>query len=210
MFDLLFLLIVTWLIFSRLFMILGKQDEQDERRKSSHVDDMLNNIPEAEIIDLKPNFEAELPKNVQSFCAMMRKHDNSFRADKFVDGAKKAYEAIFDANNTNNQKILSMLVDDKLLNTMNKKRDILTKKGHVQENTLVGIVDIAIEKAVIKEQVASIVIRLSSEQIILIKDKDNKVVAGDASFIEEISESLEFKRDLALNNNIWLLAKTNA
>ena len=62
----------------------------------------------------------------------------------------------------------------------------------------------------INNNIVRISVRLTSEQITVITDKDNKVVSGSKDQIEEIDDVWTFEKNINAKNNMWILSNTES
>ena len=129
--------------------------------------------------------------------------------NNFIDGTKKAFKMIIVAFNSNEIQTLKELLDYQLYQKFIKEinnRAINTVK---QEVTLVGIKDVKIIDADIQDNVASIKLEIVSEQIIIGKDKDKKIVSGSANKILQICDIWTFNKQIK-SGNLWQLTQTES
>ena len=78
-----------------------------------------------------------------------------------------------------------------------------------QEVTLVGIKDVKILDADIQDNVASIKLEIISEQIIIGRDKDKKIVSGSVNKILQICDIWTFSKQIK-SGNLWQLTQTES
>lgn len=60
----------------------------------------------------------------------------------------------------------------------------------------------------INKNIVHISVKLTSEQITVVTDKNGKIVSGNKDQVEEIDDVWTFERDLNAKNNIWRLSYT--
>ena len=123
-FDLLVLLAIAVFILSRLYNILGKVDEDQEKPKKNKalIDMLLGKAPspcstdfpqpqQAEVIDVN---EATLSAALRQKLSMIKTLEQDFSLDKFLQGVRKAYAMIHSAMSSRNVEILSHLLSPEL------------------------------------------------------------------------------------------------
>ena len=113
------------------------------------------------------------------------------------------------AFNCNEIQALKELLDYQLYQKFIKEinnRAINTVK---QEVTLVGIKDVKILDADIQGNVASIKLEIISEQIIIGRDKDKKIVSGSVNKILQICDIWTFSKQIK-SGNLWQLTQTES
>lgn len=211
--DLIFLVAIAAFIIYKLFQSLGKEDKNLKQFK--HIEPVLNNLKkhanhiknvEFEVISIK---EANLSPKIKQVFEKLLREEKSFSMNNFIDGAKKAFKMIIIAFNSNEIQTLKELLDYQLYQKFIKEinnRAINTVK---QEVTLVGIKDVKILDADIQGNVASIKLEIISEQIIIGRDKDKKIVSGSVNKILQICDIWTFSKQIK-SGNLWQLTQTES
>eukprot|EP00919_Chromeraceae_sp_WS-2016_P028079 GHVR01066430.1.p1 GENE.GHVR01066430.1~~GHVR01066430.1.p1 ORF type:complete len:214 (-),score=36.70 GHVR01066430.1:182-823(-) len=211
--DLIFLVAIAAFIIYKLFQSLGKEDKSLKQFK--HIEPVLNSLKkhvnhvknvEFDVISIK---EANLSPKIKQVFEKLTREEKSFSMDNFVDGAKKAFKMILVAFNSNEIQTLDELLDDKLYQKFIKEINNRAKNTVKQEVTLVGIKDVTIMDADIQDDVASIKLEIVSEQIIIGRDKDKKIVSGSANKILQISDIWTFSKQVK-SENLWQLTQTES
>jgi len=211
--DLIFLVAIAAFIIYKLFQSLGKEDKSLKQFK--HIEPVLNSLKkhvnhvknvEFDVISIK---EANLSPKIKQVFEKLTREEKSFSMDNFVDGAKKAFKMILVAFNSNEIQTLDELLDDKLYQKFIKEINNRAKNTVKQEVTLVGIKDVTIMDADIQDEVASIKLEIVSEQIIIGRDKDKKIVSGSANKILQISDIWTFSKQIK-SGNLWQLTQTES
>jgi predicted lipid-binding transport protein (Tim44 family) len=211
--DLIFLVAIAAFIIYKLFQSLGKEDKNLKQFK--HIEPVLNSLKkhvnhvknvEFEVISIK---EANLSPKIKQVFEKLTREEKSFSMDNFVDGAKKAFKMILVAFNSNEIQTLDELLDDKLYQKFIKEINNRAKNTVKQEVTLVGIKDVTIMDADIQDDVTSIKLEIVSEQIIIGRDKDKKIVSGSANKILQLSDIWTFSKQVK-SGNLWQLTQTES
>lgn len=210
--DIIILLIAVILIFSKLKNVLGTRPEETTKITP------LSEENAAKIFDIIMQENERLAK--QSATDITPKTDLSpldqelekipdFNKDKFLAGAKRAFEIIITAFAKSDSETLHSLVATKLVK---KFDEILTQRktdGITAETDLIGFSSVEITDAKInKSNLAKITVKFVSEQVNLLKDKFDKVIQGDENFVQNITDIWTFERNLNSTNPNWLLTST--
>ena len=215
--DIIILLVVVVLVFSKLKSLLGTRPDNFEQRKISDenaakIFDMIvkeaekNAAAEARTMEKE---EVQVPEEELSEIDKVLAKIPGFNREKFLTGAERAFEIIISAFSKGDVETLEMLVSKSLLK---KFQEIIEKRkaeGITSETDFIGFDDVEITNAKIsKSEVAKITVRFVSEQVNILKNKDGEVIEGDENFIQNITDSWTFERALTSTNPNWLLVST--
>lgn len=215
--DIIILLVVVVLVFSKLKSLLGTRPDNFEQRKISDenaakIFDMIVKEAEKNAAAEARNMEKEevqVPEEELSEIDKVLAKIPGFNREKFLTGAERAFEIIISAFSKGDIETLEMLVSKSLLK---KFQEIIEKRkaeGITSETDFIGFDDVEITNAKIsKSEVAKITVRFVSEQVNILKNKDGEVIEGDENFIQNITDSWTFERALTSTNPNWLLVST--
>lgn len=215
--DIIILLVVVVLVFSKLKSLLGTRPDNFEQRKildenAAKIFDMIVKEAEKNAAAEARNMEKEevqVPEEELSEIDKVLAKIPGFNREKFLTGAERAFEIIISAFSKGDVETLEMLVSKSLLK---KFQEIIEKRkaeGITSETDFIGFDDVEITNAKIsKSEVAKITVRFVSEQVNILKNKDGEVIEGDENFIQNITDSWTFERALTSTNPNWLLVST--
>ena len=215
--DIIILLVVVVLVFSKLKSLLGTRPDNFEQRKISDenaakIFDMIVKEAEKNAAAEARNMEKEevqVPEEELSEIDKVLAKIPGFNREKFLTGAERAFEIIISAFSKGDVETLEMLVSKSLLK---KFQEIIEKRkaeGITSETDFIGFDDVEITNAKIsKSEVAKITVRFVSEQVNILKNKDGEVIEGDENFIQNITDSWTFERALTSTNPTGLLVST--
>jgi predicted lipid-binding transport protein (Tim44 family) len=211
MLELIFLAVIAAFIVHKLLKTLGREDYNVETYANIKptIDSLKNKIiqvknAEFEIIS---KAEAALPPAVQQTFSEMRKQDANFNAKTFIDRARLAFEMIVTAFNSNDKITLKKLLSDELYKNFVAEIDKRISSGLIHEFTLVGIKEIKILDAAIENKIIWIKIDIESDQIKVIKNKDQNIVSGNVNDILPFYDIWTFSKPMK-SNDYWKLIKT--
>ena len=212
--DFIFLITLTALIIYKLIQTLGKGT--DNFKQFKNIDPGIDNLKkhskqvrnaEFEIISLKEiqGLKPELQKVFEQFI----KEEKDFSIKEFNLGAIKAFKIILKALNNGKKDILEKLLDYNLY-----KKFILEIENRITNKlsyniTLIGVQDITMIDMMIKDSIVFITLEIVSDQIIVIKDQNSKIVSGNQNKILSICDVWTFKKQIK-SNDLWQLTKTNS
>lgn len=216
--DIIILLVAVVLIFQKLKSLLGtRPDEEITRAKISEenaakIFDMI--VKEAEkqqataqmAIDGSSSSSVK-PEEMSETDKILAKIPN-FNKERFMSGAKRAFEIIITAFSKGDTETLENLVSSSLIK---KFQEIIEKRrteGITAETDLIGFNEAEITSAKItKDDIAKITVKFVSEQVNILKKEDD-VIEGDENFIQNITDIWTFERCLTSTNPNWLLVST--
>lgn len=215
--DILVLLIVVGLIFQRLWKILGTTPEDEPRRiklsreGAEKLYNLIKNETEKELKEAAKHAEELVPVNAEPLnevdAVLCRIPD--FNKDSFLQGAKKAFQVITEAFNRADTETLKMLVSTAIYKKM---AEIIKQR---QDDKITAETDfICFDRAeIIKAQIndknkALISVEFVSEQVNVLRDKDNAVIQGDENYIQNITDVWTFERALDAKTLNWVLIST--
>ena len=130
--------------------------------------------------------------------------------NSFLKGAQIAYETIItDFSDSDNKLIASKpLLGKKVYDQFKEALLDRESKGNFAEITFIGIQSAKIKTHKKVEDSLEVTVDFVSEIITCIKDKDEKVISGDAKKIKIVYDTWVFSKDVKSSNPNWLLIDT--
>ena len=165
-------------------------------------------LPDRRQAEPPPMGEAKAPLDAGS--AAIRRADPSFDPDRFVDGAKMAFEMIVTAFAKGDEKTLEPLLAPAVYQSF--AADIARRReaGETRETTVSGIRQARVEHARLEGREARVTVLIVSEQINVTRDREGKVIEGDPKVAETVSDLWTFARDTRSRDPNWQLVETAA
>ena len=207
---------VAIFLFWRLRAVLGSRDGFEktikEIKKSSDVvsnprviDETKNESPDDDIFD----YVEENSKNAQVF-KKMKEFDSDFSVNKFVSGAKMAYEIILMAFERGDTEKLKTLLEKKVLTSFKSVIDKRKKDGFIVDAKFIGMRDIRIINASFsqKTKIADVTLSFKSEITTVVKDSKGSVIEGHPDEIKKQKDTWVFTKNLSDKSPIWFLKST--
>ena len=140
---------------------------------------------------------------------VLKKGDPNFSEEEFLIGAKQAFKIIIEAFVDSDVEKLKPLIDYELLKSFTKS---ISEREARQEKQFVDIISINkldIINISLNDNVASISIKIESEQIKYTIDKNDKIIDGNKEVSEIIKDKWVLERDISSNNPNWKLVETD-
>ena len=207
---------VAIFLFWRLRAVLGSRDGFEktikEIKKSSDVvssprviDETKNESPDDDIFD----YVEENSKNAQVF-KKMKEFDSDFSVNKFVSGAKMAYEIILMAFERGDTEKLKTLLEKKVLTSFKSVIDKRKKDGFIVDAKFIGMRDIRIINASFsqKTKIADVTLSFKSEITTVVKDSKGTIIEGHPDEIKKQKDTWVFTKNLSDKSPVWFLKST--
>ena len=219
-------LIIAVVIFMRLGSVLGRRTGNEPSPYETRVKPPApgarnDNIvalpprdraaPAAESPDLQPlSRYAEPGTPLYEGLSAITKAWPDFDPEHFLSGAKAAYEMIVTAFAQGDRATLKNLLASDVYEGFVAAIADREKKEQKAELTFVGIEEVKITTAELDGRVARISLRFVAELISCTRDKDGKVIEGDATEVQTIRDAWTFARDTGSRDPNWKLVATEA
>ena len=187
--DIILLAMIAGFIFLRLRGILGKKSTLDE--------------------NISSNFPHEFPLKKKEGKINEKNFDEKAKTE-FIKGAKIAYENIITGFSSGNLKSIKSLLDQNIFNEFNQALKDRQNNGLVTDARFIGINSASIKNYKQTNNILEVTVDFVSEIISCIRDKDKKIVSGDAEKIKKVFDTWKFSRDTRSSNPNWLLVDTQA
>ena len=207
---------VAIFLFWRLRAVLGSRDGFEktlkEIKESSDVvsnpkvmDETKNDSPDDDIFD----YVEENSKNAEVF-KKMKEFDSDFSVNKFVSGAKMAYEMILMAFERGDTEKLRTLLEKKVLTSFKSVIDKRKKDGFIVDAKFIGMRDIRIINASFsqKTKIADVTLSFKSEITTVVKDRKGTIIEGHPDEIKKQKDTWVFTKNLSDKSPKWFLKST--
>lgn len=215
--DIIVLLIVVGLIFQRLWKVLGTRPEEGEhkiklsREGAEKLYDLIKAETEKELKKAASHAEELTPLETEPLSeteAVLRQIPN-FNKEAFLNGAKKAFQVITEAFNRADSETLKMLVSGSIYKKLNEVIKQRRLDAVTAETDFICFDKADIVKAEIDgKNKALISVEFVSEQVNVLRDKDNNIIQGDENYIQNITDVWTFERALDAKTLNWVLVST--
>ena len=165
------------------------------------------------ILGRKTGFEGKISPQFKKISKNTKPISEKFDEDDqkdFLKGAKIAYETIItDFSDSDNKLIASKpLLGKKVYDQFKEALSDRESKGNFAEITFIGIKSAAIKTHKKIEDSLEVTVDFVSEIITCIKDKDKKIISGDAEKIKTVYDTWVFSKNIKSSNPNWLLIDT--
>jgi predicted lipid-binding transport protein (Tim44 family) len=142
--------------------------------------------------------------------AEMRAYDPSFDLKEFLNGARAAFEMIVQGFAEGDRKTLKMLLSADVFENFDAAMRDREARNETLENTLIRIVSVDPTETEVEHGIASITVKIVSEQVNVTKNASGEVVSGNVNHIAEVIDIWTFSRDLRSRDPNWKLVATRS
>mgnify|MGYP002841489127 FL=1 len=139
----------------------------------------------------------------------LKKGDPNFSEEEFIIGAKQAFKIIIEAFVDSDVEKLKPLIDYELLKSFTKSISEREARQEKQFVDIISIIKLDIINISLNDNVASISIKIESEQIKYTIDKNDKIIDGNKDVSEIIKDKWVLERDISSNDPNWKLVETD-
>ncbi len=215
--DIIFLGIVAAFVLFRLRAMLGRNSGLDPRemwKNAARNVSQVKNVPFSDRLSKKVSEEDIVPQQLQgnqmvsAGLKAIKAVDASFSTSDFLVGAKIAFEWVLEAFSKGDKDKLRMVLSEERFKHFSDEIDAHKNEDARRETTLVSVLATDITEVFLKGNMASVTIQFTTEQINIMRDKDNKVVGGDPSQIEKAIDVWTFERDVSSRDPNWKIVAT--
>jgi len=219
--DLIILALIAGFILLRLRSVLGSKPGDDFfAKKQQSAADRLQ-FKQDPVVQLDEKSLKPKPKEEADAYLMMladgpvaeslrqiKSKDPQFTATGFLQGAKAAFEMVFDAFVKGDRQTLKMLLSDPIFQHFSHELDNRTKQENKSETTLVSVIAKDITQAISDKNMARLTVHFESEQVTVIRGPKGNIVEGNPSELHHVEDQWTFERDLTSKNPNWKIIET--
>jgi predicted lipid-binding transport protein (Tim44 family) len=213
--DILILGFIAGFILYRLFSILGRKDDDgnlSNQIKNDTFKEMIDISSVTKVEEIKVDLaklEKDLAPGFESVVEQIRKLEPNFSLQKFLDGAKMAFEMVIAAFASEDRATLKDLLDADTYKQFSGEIDKRKENKITLDLTLVSLPLIKIENIQLKNNKIAIDVLYASQQINLLKNSDGNIIEGIPSQIDHMEDVWTFAKTLN-SRETWKLVKVNA
>lgn len=209
--DIVFLALIAGFIGYRLWSVLGQRTGHEQSRdpfkapapgSPAPVDDNVVTMPR------RPEPSAAVGADSIEGLTAVQLADRSFEPDRFIEGARWAYELIVGAFAKGDEAALKPLVAPEVFAGFSGVIARRKAAGHTVEETIVALKESRIEKAAMVGRSAEISVRFVADIIAVTRDSSGNVVEGHPTAVRELSDVWTFARDTRSRDPNWTLIAT--
>jgi predicted lipid-binding transport protein (Tim44 family) len=137
------------------------------------------------------------------------KIDPNFDEKEFLEGAKNAFKIIIKSFSDSEIEKLKPLLDYDLINSFTKSISEREARQERQISNVISFKKFEIIKTTVNDNLASITLKIVSEQIKYLVDKKDVLLEGNKDQSEIIKDKWVFEKDISSTNPNWKLVETD-
>lgn len=210
--DLIILLFVVIIIFSKLKSLLGTRPDNETELSRESAAKIFEIIMKEQSKHAKTEEGGVLKAVNLSELSPIDKQllkIPGFDKEKFLNGARRAFEIIITAFAKADAAKLKPLLESKLFNKFEAVIKQRQKEGITAETDFIGFDSSEItEVKISKSGDAKISVKFVSQQVNILQNAAGEVIEGDENFIQSITDIWTFERNIHSASPVWLLAST--
>lgn len=198
---------VAGIILFRLYAVLGRRTGH-ERPPPDNVS--LYGQPGEEVAPVPVRTALVRPADpVAAGLIDIQLADRSFDKDKFLGGARSAYEMIVTAFTAGDRVTLRPLLSDEVYGAFDAAIKARESRGEKVAFTFVGFKDVKIAAAALKTRSAEITLSFAAQFVSAVSNAQGAPLAGDGNAMRDVTDVWTFARDVRSGDPNWTLIATS-
>ncbi|MBF0305231.1 MAG: Tim44 domain-containing protein [Alphaproteobacteria bacterium] len=215
--DIVFFAMIAAFLVLRLRSVLGRRTGTERQRPEAGfgrpaVDrpDNVVELPDRRRTVAEGPTDAYTGTPLAAGISRVRMADASFSPESFLQGARGAFEMIVAAYAAGDRATLRPLLANDVMANFEAAIDAREQAGEKLETELVSIKSADLDEVAMEGRTARVTVKLVSEQVNVVRDKDGKVVDGDPVRVAEVTDLWTFARDTGSRDPNWVLVATRS
>lgn len=205
-------------LFYRLWMVFGKETEEDQERRDSKFQPSqesenenvvplpLKNKPVTAPVD-EPS---EFAPSVRDAIRQIRLIEPNFNPHTFLKGAKAAYQMVIEAFAEGDKKTLEELASKRVYDSFSSAIDEREKQLYKFNSSIESFDKIDIEAIEICDNVVNVAVRYRTRQVNTTTDPQGIIIDNPAKISVNVTDIWTFSRTLNADNPNWELIITKS
>lgn len=210
------LIAVTGVLLFRLYTVLGRRTGNERPREDYRVN-APQAAPAGEKVATLPDRGSTKPtdaRETQSDAVAqtlldIKLIDRNFETEKFISGAKAAYEMILTAFANGDRAVLKPLLSDEVFVAFESAIKAREQKNEKVSFTFVGFKDVRLLQAALKGKTGEITASFGAQFISATLNPIGDVSEGDTKTVRDVTDVWTFARDLRARDPNWTLVATS-
>jgi len=212
------LIAVTAVLLFRLYTVLGRRTGNERTREDFRLNAPSTAPRPGEKVTTIPDRGSVKPELVRETTAGdpvaqglldIKLADRTFESEKFVSGARAAYELILTAFATGDRNALKPLLSDEVYATFDAVVRGREQRKEQVAFTFVGFKEVKVVHAGVKGRGGEITVAFAAQFISATTDQNGKLIEGDMRTVRDVTDVWTFARDLRSRDPNWTLVATS-
>jgi len=220
--DLILLALLAGFIILRLVSVLGRRTGNERRQENPAGLEHAPSPGDAKTVELPgrdrappapqpgtaTGFDRDTPLGKALSRIMMA--DHSFDPDGFLEGARAAYQMITPAFAEGDRETLRSLLSPDVMRDFESAIAEREAAGHTMETRIVDVLKSEITDAKLENGTAEVTVLFKVELISVVRDSENRIISGNPSDTETVTDVWTFARQVKARDPNWLLVATDS
>ncbi|MEM6602730.1 MAG: Tim44/TimA family putative adaptor protein [Pseudomonadota bacterium] len=129
----------------------------------------------------------------------------AFHLNKFIDGAKSAYNMIISAFEQNTLDEVKDFISADIYKEFSELRALYAEKKYDYTNVITTIESVIIKDAVCGAKDATLTIEIKSQNVMSLKDENGEIIHGDPDHVHVVTDIWTMQRDFTSSSPAWIL-----
>jgi predicted lipid-binding transport protein (Tim44 family) len=210
--DIFLIAMVAGIILFRLYTVLGRRTGHERPPQDSYRFSPNPEAPSAPAAQPPPRAEAiegHAGNPVARGIVDIKLADRGFETERFLSGARSAYELIVSSFAKGDRAALKPLLSDEVYRAFDQAIAARESAGQHVAFTFVGFKDAKIVQASLNDHVAEITVAFGAQFISATSDRAGGIVEGDAKTVRDVTDVWTFSRDTRARDPNWTLVATS-
>jgi predicted lipid-binding transport protein (Tim44 family) len=218
-FDIIFFALVAGFLILRLRSVLGRRtgNENQERwtsrlppRGGPAASGPADRTPSDKVTVLPPRPAAAAPASpLDAAVAQIKQADPSFDPNRFLEGARGAFDMIVSAYAHGDTATLRPLLANDVFENFAAAIKGRQDAKQTLETTLIGIKSVDLLEARMEGRSAFVTVKFVSEQVNVTRNTGGEIVDGDPNHVAAITDVWTFARNTRASDPNWALVQTS-
>ncbi len=217
--DIILLALLAGFVILRLVSVLGRRTGNERRQENPAG--LERTAPDPKTVDLPGRdrgapapqpaptaFDRDTPLGKTLSRIMMA--DHGFDPDSFLDGARGAYQMVTTAFAEGDRETLRTLLSPDVLRDFEAAIAEREQADRTMQTTIVDMLKSEITEARLDAGTAEVTVLFKAELISVERDSEGRIVAGNPSDTETVTDIWTFSRQVKARDPNWLLVATES
>jgi predicted lipid-binding transport protein (Tim44 family) len=210
------LIVAAGIILFRLYTVLGRRTGHERQPEENYrfqpnpdapqADDKLAALPLPKRVE---TIEGSPADPVARGVLDIKLADRSFETERFLAGARSAYELIVSAYAKGDRAGLKPLLGGEVFSAFDQAIAAREQAKETIAFTFIGFKDTKLVEAALKSRIAEVTVAFGAQFISATSNEAGAVVEGDAKSVREVTDVWTFSRDTRARDPNWSLVATS-
>ena len=214
--DILVYVLIAAVLVGRLWAVLGSRSDDEPRRPNPFVPppaDPSKSVPSGVAPDGTPMVRPSLqfvvpPASLEGGLAQVKIVDPSFEEKPFLQEARTAFTAIVTGYASGDMDSLVPYLSPALLEQFRQAAETRRAAGQTAQSCIIRIKEADPIAAHSAEAQVFIIVKFTSDQENILRDKSGTIIGGTEGKIEEVADVWVFSRDTKTPEAKWVVVET--